>query len=105
MVARILDELEQNNVVRDMCINMRVNSNDIDDLIQEIYMVLLEYNRDKIIEMYERRQLRYFIVGIIQRQYRSNTSPFYKKYKKYYTLIDENNSNNGEVNDDVDDFE
>jgi hypothetical protein len=105
MVTKILDELEEQNVIRDMCENMRVSSNDIDDLIQEVYMILLEYNRDKLIEMYKNRQLRYFIVGIIQRQYRSNTSPFYKKYKRYYTLIDENNCNNGEVNDDVDDFE
>lgn len=105
MVAKILDELERENVVRDICVNMRVAQNDIDDFIQEIYMILLEYNKDKIVEMYNRKQLKFFLVGIIQRQYRSNTSPYYKKYKKYYTIVDENYVNKELLNDDVDDVE
>lgn len=105
MVAKILDELERENVIRDMCVNMRVAQNDIDDLIQEIYIILLEYNKDKIVELYTKKQLRYFLVGIIQRQYHSSTSPFYKKYKKYYTLVDENQINNSELNDDDIDVE
>lgn len=85
---------------------MRVNNNDIDDLVQEIYMILLDYKEDKIIEMYNKKQLKYFLVGVIQRQYHSSTSPFYKKYKKYYTLVDENHINKSELNDDdIDDIE
>ena len=85
MVKQILNELENENVVRDICVNMRVSPNDIDDLIQEVYVILLEYKPEKIVDMYEKKQLKYFIVGVLQRQYHSNTSPFYKKYKKYYT--------------------
>ena len=105
MIVKIIDELERNNVIRDICTNMRVQLNDIDDLTQEVYLILLEYNRDKIIELYQKKQLKFFIIGILQRQYHSNTSPFYKKYKKYYTLVDGNNVNNSEVNDDIDDVE
>lgn len=106
MIVKIIDELERGNVIRDICTNMRVLQNDIDDLIQEVYVILLEYNRDKIIELYKKKQLKFFIIGILQRQYHSNTSPFYKKYKKYYTLVDGNNVNKSEVNDDdVDDVE
>ena len=86
MIVKIIDELERNNVIRDICTNMRVQLNDIDDLVQEVYIILLEYNRDKIIELYQKKQLKFFIIGILQRQYHSNTSPFYKKYKRYYTL-------------------
>lgn len=92
-----MQEVYEENIVRDIITNMRVKSNDIDDLEQEIYMILLEYNRDRIIELYEKKQLRYFIVGIVSRQYNSSTSPFYKKYKKYYTLIDGNYVNNEDV--------
>lgn len=102
MVTKILNELENENVVRDICVNMRVSPNDIDDLIQEVYVILLEYKPEKIVDMYEKKQLKYFIVGVLQRQYHSNTSPFYKKYKKYYTLVDGNYINNDEVNDDWD---
>lgn len=106
MIVKIIDELERDNVIRDICTNMRVLQNDIDDLVQEVYVILLEYNRDKIIELYKKKQLKFFIIGILQRQYHSNTSPFYKKYKKYYTLVDGNNVNKSEVNDDdVDDVE
>lgn len=102
MITKILNELENENVVRDICVNMRVSPNDIDDLIQEVYVILLEYKPEKIVDMYEKKQLKYFIVGVLQRQYHSNTSPFYKKYKKYYTLVDGNYINNDEVNDDWD---
>lgn len=97
MFNKIMQEVYEENIVRDIITNMRVKSNDIDDLEQEIYMILLEYNRDRIIELYEKKQLRYFIVGIVSRQYNSSTSPFYKKYKKYYTLIDGNYVNNEDV--------
>lgn len=103
MITKILDELERENIIRDMCLNMRVSPNDIDDLIQEVYVILLDYKADRIIEMYEKKQLKYFIVGILKRQYHSNTSPFYKKYKKYYTLVDGNYINN--ENNDMDDVE
>ena len=61
MVTKILDELERENIVRDICNNMNVSPNDIDDLIQEVYIILLEYNPNKIIDLYEKKQLKFFI--------------------------------------------
>lgn len=104
---RIIEEVYDKGIIRDIIENMRVSKLDADDLEQEIYMILLEYDKDKIIELYEKKQLRYFIVGIIQRQYNSKTSPFYKKYKKYYSIVDANVLNNDEINeeDDYSEFE
>lgn len=100
MSNKIIAELCTNGMIREMIENMRVSPIDMDDLEQEIYMILLEYDKNKIVELYNKKQLRFFIVGIIQRQYNSKTSPFYKKYKKYYTLVDANVINNEEVTDD-----
>lgn len=100
MVGKILTELYTNGVIKEMCENMRVTSNDIDDFMSELYLILLEYDPAKIVELYEKNQLRYFIVGIISRQYNSKTSPFYKKYKKYYQYIDGNYVNSEEEEDD-----
>lgn len=100
MIIKIINELERNNTIRELCENMRVSSADIDDLAQEIYLILLEYDNEKVINMYNNKQLKFFLVGIIQRQYHSVTSPYYKKYKKYYSLIDANTINNSELNDD-----
>lgn len=99
MFNSIITELYEKNTIKDIIKNLSVVENDADDLEQEIYTILLEYDSDKIIEMYTKKQLKYFIVGVIQRQYYSKTSPFYKKYKKYYTLVDENVINNSEVNE------
>lgn len=102
MFNRIMTEVYETDMVKDIIRNMKVNSIDAEDLEQEIYMILLEYNRDKIVEMYQNKQLRFFIVGVVQRQYNSKTSPFYKKYKKYYSIVDENTINSVEVVDEYD---
>ena len=100
MFNKIITEVYRTDMVKEIISNMKVSAIDIEDLEQEIYMILLEYNKDKIIELYCNNQLKYFIVGIVQRQYNSNTSPFYKKYKKYYSIIDANTINTTEVLDD-----
>lgn len=106
MFNKIITEVYEKEIVKEIISNMKVNLMDADDLEQEIYMILLEYNKNKIIELYNNNQLKYFIVGIIQRQYNSKTSPFYKKYKKYYSIVDENVINNMEITEeefDIDD--
>lgn len=100
MFNSIMTEVYETNLVKDIITNMKVSAIDYDDLEQEIYMILLEYNKQKIIELYNNNQLKYFIVGIVQRQYNSITSPFYKKYKKYYSIIDANVINKDDVNED-----
>lgn len=94
MVNKVVNELYNEGVIEELCTNMGVNPLYKDDLVQEIYMILLEYNKDKIVEMYEKKQLKFFIVRIIKNQYNSCNSPFFKKYKKYYTIIDGNTINN-----------
>jgi hypothetical protein len=74
----------------------------MDDFLQEMYMVLLEYKPEKIVEMYEKKQLKFFMVRIIQNQYNSKTSPFYRKYKKYYKYIDGNYINDENNEDEFD---
>ena len=103
MFNTILIELYKESTVKNIIRNMQVAEQDVDDLEQEIYTILLEYDSNKIIEMYKNNQLKFFIVGVVQRQYHSKTSPYYKKYKKYYTLVDDNVVNNNEVNDEWDD--
>lgn len=62
-----------------------------DDFIQEMYLILLEYNENKIIELYSKNQLKYFLIRICVNNYKSTTSPWYKKYMKYNKeLINQN---------------
>lgn len=73
--------------------NMRIPQEEFDDLKQEIYIIILDYDRDKIIEMYEKKQLKYWLVRVITNQYFSKYSTYYYKYRKYYEMIDKNNLN------------
>lgn len=102
MFNNVITELYRKKTVKELIKNMKVNQLDVDDLEQEIYMILLEYNKDKIIDMYNNKQLKFFIVNIINKQYYSKTSPYYKKYKKYYSIVDENVINTMDVIDEYD---
>lgn len=60
-----------------------------DDLFQELMIILLEYDKDKLMTLQEQKRIRFFIVKILMNQACSNTSPFYKKYRKqYYVDLD-----------------
>ena len=45
-------------------------------------MVLLEYNKDKMVEIVKRGHVKYFLITIVMNQWNSTTSPFYKQYRK-----------------------
>lgn len=86
-------------MLADLLRNMGVKGNDIDDLTQEVYLILMEYDSNKIIELWDNKQMKFWLVRVITNQYFSKNSPFYKKYKKYYQLIDGNIVNNDTENE------
>lgn len=86
----IINEIYHSNLLNELFKNMGIKQNDFEDLMQEIFIILLEYDEEKINKMYELKQLKWFIIKLIKNQYFSANSPYYKKYKKYYQLIDGN---------------
>lgn len=56
---------------------------DLFDLAQEIYMILLTYDEDKIVELWAHDELGFFIARIAMNQYRSPRSPFHYVYRKF----------------------
>ena len=52
-VLNIVDKLARNRVVEDMIKNMNINDYP-DDLAQEIYLILLEYDKEKIFDIYNK---------------------------------------------------
>lgn len=53
------------------------------DLSQMVYLILLEYDEDKLVDLWTNGQINFFIARIVINQYRSTSSPFYKLYRKY----------------------
>lgn len=56
---------------------------DLQDLAQMVYVILLEYDEDKLRDLWEHGQMQFFIARVIINQYRSVNSPFYKLFRKY----------------------
>lgn len=55
---------------------------DLKDLCQMVYLVLLEYDDDKILDLWENDQINFFLARIIINQYRSSNSPFHTIFRK-----------------------
>lgn len=77
-----------------------------DDLIQEVYMVLLEHNQSKLQQLIDKKQIRFYIARIIKNMYFSSSSNFYRMYKRSFLLKDSfQNLLNKEDGDDDESFD
>lgn len=56
---------------------------DLADLCQMVYLILLEYDDAKILDLWENRQMDFFLARIIINQYRSSNSPFHTMFRKF----------------------
>ena len=56
---------------------------DLKDLSQMVYLILLEYDERKLLDLWDHGQINFFIARIILNQYRSSNSPFHKLFRKY----------------------
>lgn len=55
---------------------------DLKDLCQMVYLVLLEYDEEKLLDLWENDQINFFLARIIINQYRSSNSPFHTIFRK-----------------------
>ena len=55
-----------------------------DDLTQDILMELLD--QTKIVDLYKRGQLRYYVMRIVRNNIQSNTSRFFYRYRRFSLL-------------------
>lgn len=84
MTAReIINEIASSKEYRTIC--KRVCNNDPLwlDLFQDLTLILLEKEESTIESIYNQGAMKFFVVGILQNQFNSKTSPFFKKNKDY----------------------
>lgn len=86
----VINRIISSGVVEEVVDNIGVKALYRDDLVQETYLILLEYDRTRLIEIEEKGDMRWFITRIITNQINSKTSRFYYKYKKFNKDKDEN---------------
>lgn len=81
----IIEALSKERRVEAMVENIAHRSLDADlkDLCQMVYLVLLEYDEEKILDLWENDQINFFLARIIINQYRSSNSPFHAAFRKF----------------------
>jgi hypothetical protein len=60
-----------------------------DDLRMEVFAVVCEWDSSFVEGLYERKQLDFYVIRVMMNQIQSNTSPFFKKYRRPVTEIQE----------------
>ena len=89
----IIDELSRSNTVEKIIFKLLpCSKNPFDcpeDLIQDIYILLLEKDDKLIIDLYNKGELGFYLLKIARNQLLSANSPYYTKYIKFLTHCDE----------------
>ena len=60
-----------------------VHTSHIEDLAQEVLLILLEMDNERLNDIYEDGKLSHFITKIVKNQWCSNTSVYYALFRKY----------------------
>lgn len=79
----IIDEISKNKLVEEIVYNIGDRGDeDLKDLIQDIYINLLEKEDSLIENLYSTNKLKFYIVKMVVNNIHSKNSPYYTKYKK-----------------------
>jgi hypothetical protein len=78
----IIEELYNSGIVDAVISNMLNNSNLKEDLKAELFLILLEKSEATIKHAHNNNYLKYYVINILKKQFKSNTSPFHKKYRR-----------------------
>lgn len=83
--GEIIEKLARERRVETMLANIAKKpvAGTLEDLCQMVYLILLEYDDSKIVDLWENGQINFFIARILLNQYKSGNSPFFKMFRKY----------------------
>ena len=91
--VEIIDELSKDSTVEKIIYKLLPASKNRfdcpDDLVQDIYVLLLEKDDKLIIDLYNKGELGYYLLKIAKNQLLSANSPYYTKYIKFGANSDE----------------
>lgn len=78
-----INYLAKNQIIENICRNIGYSetTENIKDLIQDIYLVIIQKDQDFIKGLIDRGEINYYIANIVYTQIRSNTSAYNKTYR------------------------
>lgn len=78
----------ENKIVETLIRDYKIENEFKDDLMQETYLILLSYDQDKLHQLIEKNQIKFYIARIIKNQYFSKSCEFFRRYKRPLLLKD-----------------
>ena len=60
-----------------------------EDLIQDVYLLLLQKDEDLIVNLYNKGEIGYYILKVVRNQLLSKNSPYYQKYIRFQSNSDD----------------
>ena len=82
--GEIIETIAKQRMVEQIVSNIAKKDDDtLKDLCQQIYVDLLQKEEEKIVQLYENGQLRFFIVRMVSNNIFSCNSPYYALFKRY----------------------
>ena len=83
---KVVEEIARTKLIQE-CIKVVTGGvwrSEYDDLVQDILIEML--NQTKIVDLYEKNQLRYYVMRIVRNNIQSNTSRFFYRYRRFSLL-------------------
>lgn len=84
--AEIVELLAADGVVEQMCKAIAHQGSltpDLEDLAQIVYLILLDYDEAKIVDLWETGAIRFFLARVIKMQYCGNRTEYFKQVRKF----------------------
>lgn len=89
----VIEELSKEGIVEKIVYKLLSSSKNRfdapDDLIQDIYLLLMEKEDELVISLYNKNQLGFYLLKIARNQLLSQNSPYYTKYIKFRSRSDD----------------
>ena len=79
----VVEEIARSKLIQE-CIKVVTGGvwrSEYDDLVQDILMELLD--QTKIVDLYEKGQLKFYVMRIVRNNIQSNTSRFFYRYRRF----------------------
>lgn len=89
----VVDIIEREHLVEKIVFKLLPSSkNPFDcpeDLIQDIYLLLLQKNDDLMVNLYNKGEIAYYLLRVVRNQLLSKNSPYYQKYIRFQSNSDD----------------
>ena len=79
----VVEEIARSKLIQEciLIVTGGVWRSEYDDLVQDILIEML--NQTKIVDLYEKEQLKFYIMRIVRNNIQSNTSRFFYRYRRF----------------------